>query len=218
MALMIIVDIWRSQPGDYFCISTKGITGAWHDEFFARSELRGVRDYVRANGDRNVYWCPHGFHERRRKKEHAATPTLLWADIDDGKLNRIKPTVAIESSPGRYVGIWECDAPVTEALNKRLTNYIGADKGGWDLTQVLRVPGTKNHKYDPAPRVKLLWDDGPGYRVQELNKMLAPLADRPQRVVRLSEPVVVPDWRKLPGRELAHRFRVKRLAFSPFYS
>ena len=31
------------------------------------------------------------------------------------------------------------------------------DRGGWDLTQLLRLPGTINHKYDPAERVRTLW-------------------------------------------------------------
>jgi hypothetical protein len=45
-------------------------------------------------------------------------------------------------------------------LNKSVTYHLGADKGGWDLSQVLRIPGTYNHKYDFLPQVKLLhWDD-----------------------------------------------------------
>jgi hypothetical protein len=31
----------------------------------------------------------------------------------------------------------------------------GADLGGWDLTQMLRIPGTHNHKYEDAPVVLL---------------------------------------------------------------
>ena len=36
------------------------------------------------------------------------------------------------------------------------TYQIGADHGGWDLTQVLRQPGTLNHKYESLPNVETL--------------------------------------------------------------
>jgi hypothetical protein len=32
---------------------------------------------------------------------------------------------------------------------------MGADRGGWDLTQVLRIPGTPNLKYADKPLVRL---------------------------------------------------------------
>jgi hypothetical protein len=44
-----------------------------------------------------------------------------------------------------------------EKLNRALTYALDADKGGWDLTQVLRLPGTRNYKYPEAPMVKLMW-------------------------------------------------------------
>lgn len=46
--------------------------------------------------------------------------------------------------------------------NRNLTYSIGADKGGWDFTQVLRIPGTVNRKYKEKPVVKLLrFDESP---------------------------------------------------------
>jgi hypothetical protein len=51
-------------------------------------------------------------------------------------------------------------------LNRDLTYYIGADRGGWHPSKVLRVPGTLNWKrarHDEAgltvPRGRLLWVD-----------------------------------------------------------
>jgi hypothetical protein len=40
-------------------------------------------------------------------------------------------------------------------LNRRLAYAMGADLSGWDLTQLLRVPGTRNYKYPGAPLVEL---------------------------------------------------------------
>jgi hypothetical protein len=89
----------------------------------------------------------------------------LYADLDavepiksDAELS---PTIAWESSPGRYQALWHIDKHLPEEqhimVNRKLTYALGADKGGWDITQVLRVPGTINHKYAEKPKVKLLW-------------------------------------------------------------
>jgi archaellum biogenesis ATPase FlaH len=37
---------------------------------------------------------------------------------------------------------------------------------------VLRFPGTTNHKYSSKPRVKVLWDDGPSYTLEQLRRKL----------------------------------------------
>jgi hypothetical protein len=116
-------------------------------------------------------------------------PTMLWADMDgaDPRELRLPPTIALESSPGRYVGLWLTDNVVTEQLNKRLAYSIGADKSGWDLTQVLRMPGTINYKYASRPRVQLLWDNGFKYRVSELENEL-PQIERRERRADTREP------------------------------
>jgi DNA repair protein RadA/Sms len=171
---MLIDRIWRSQPGKYFCVSTKSATGDWKDNFFARDELSEVATFVERNKGKDIYFCPHGFNEKRRKENCAVLPTLLWADLDEIDPNeiKIKPTIAIESSPGRFVGLWSIDKTCQKEINRRLTYYLGADKGGWDVTQVLRVPGTTNYKYQSLPRVRTLWTDGPTYTLREIEKQL----------------------------------------------
>ena len=96
-----------------------------------------------------------------------------WVDLDEvipGKL-RYRPTIAIQTSPGRYQGLWKFDRPLLKSLRKGLNDYCKGDKGGWMLTKVLRVPGTKNYKYDPPASVKLLWRDGPLYRANDMMKL-----------------------------------------------
>jgi hypothetical protein len=125
-------------------------------------------------------------------------------DACDPRKCKWRPTIAIESSPERYVGLWECDSVVTEELNKRLTYALGADHSGHDLTQVLRLPGTFNYKYTPAPRVLLLWDDGPTYRVGRLERELPKLekrkaATRARAVVRVAQSASVKELRHAYG-------------------
>jgi hypothetical protein len=168
----LIVRLWTKQPGEFFCVSTKSEIGVWRDHFFARDELSDVPELIYQHRQSDVYFCPHGYSLARRGKEFAIPPHCLYADLDEANPEAISwvPTIAIESSPGRYVGIWLTDEPTSEQLNRRLTYAIGADRGGWDLTQVLRVPGTLNHKYVPSVPVRTLWGCGPKYCVVQLER------------------------------------------------
>lgn len=173
------LSIMRRSPGDVFCISTKSPTGKWKENFFKRRDLGKIRAFVRKHRSSDIYMCPQGFSEARRHKDYAKAPHLAFADLDECKINELplKPTVLIESSPGRYVGYWYTDGPVSEDLNRRITYFVGADTSGWDFTQVLRFPGTKNHKYDNKPTVKIKWADGPRYQVSRLEKMVPEIED-----------------------------------------
>lgn len=179
---MLVADLWKRQPGKYFCLSTKPKRGnGWQDHWFERSQIsrRAINAFLADHRDHNIYFCPHGFSRKERKKDAAVPPTLLWADLDKADPRHIEwePTIAIESSPGRYVGLWEIDDEADERLNQRLTYAIGADKGGWDLTQVLRCPGSLNHKYPDAPEARVLWDDGPRWKVRDLKRELPTLPE-----------------------------------------
>ena len=98
-----------------------------------------------------------------RHQQDVISHNVLYADLDpvDPCTLATKPSIAWESSPGRYQAAWlhSNDLSVEDwlARNRNLSYSIGADKSGWDLTQVLRVPGGKNHKYKPVVKGKLLW-------------------------------------------------------------
>jgi hypothetical protein len=171
--------IWDDQPGDYFFFSTKSPSGKWNDYFVTRKQVKDIGRMLEEHEGKNLYFCPHGFSRPRRIKQNAVAPKLLFSDMDevDPRRTKPRPTIAIESSPGRYVGLWRTDKPITEELNQRLAYSIGADKNGWDFSQVLRIPGTRNYKYQGQPRVKLLWSDGPKYKVAELEASVPRMTD-----------------------------------------
>lgn len=183
---MLITRVWSEQPGKYFCISTKNPkTDEWHDEFFARAQFLLVQPYIdemKAAGC-NVYWCCHGFNMKRRLRRYAEMPKLMWADLDETDprgLENLRPTIAIESSPGRFAAWWMLTEPLDDdSTNQKLSYHLKADKGGWDLTQVLRVPGTQNFKYPGAPRVRILWQDGPKYSLDQIKAVLPKAKERP---------------------------------------
>lgn len=157
------------EPGDYVFLSTKkqGSKKGWDDHYFRfDSTIKGrVRDFLRQTdpSKQDVYFCPLPFSENQRLAKYVKPVNLLWSDVDDGDPSKLRPTVLWESSPGRHHALWflkeRMHAEDAAQLNRSVTYHLGADKGGWDLSQVLRIPGTFNHKYASKPEVTLLhWD------------------------------------------------------------
>lgn len=113
--------------------------------------------------DENVYFSVAQFGGYGRHAEDFLPSHWLWADLDEVDPTSITPapTMAWQSSRGRYQALWRLTkrvgAETHNKLNQALTYKVGADLGGWDLTQVLRLPGTWNHKYGEKHRVEWLW-------------------------------------------------------------
>lgn len=160
----------RKKRSDTQAKGPKNHDGKWEEKMFKwPQESDAIVDWIREShkGKYDLYWCPSIFTKPRRVKENIPSLTALYADLDEIHPDNIpvelRPSMCWESSPGRYAGIWFTDRELSptegELINKELTYTIGADKGGWDLTQVLRVPGLRNYKYENAPKGKLLWLD-----------------------------------------------------------
>lgn len=143
--------------------------------------------HLSAHTNDDVYFSVSLFTDKRRVENQAEPERCLWADLDPvdprGLEHSIRPTIAWESSPGRYQAIWLLDRPLVGASwpgkeNQRLTMALGADPSGFDTTQLLRVPGRLNHKPDhrednegdPVPG-KLLWMDGPYYTADDFDDL-----------------------------------------------
>lgn len=108
----------------------------------------------------DMYFTPLTYKDPSRSIECVNPSRVLFADLDDCDPRvlpeELKPTTYWKSSESHYQGMWLLDKalPPDEFadLNKRLSYAVGADKSGWDLTQILRVPGSVNYKYgDPEP-------------------------------------------------------------------
>ena len=130
---------------------------------------------------RELYFCAHLLSRRRRIKANAAPLLALYADGDGATIGDgiPEPTAVVQSSPGREQFYWRLVSPMppqeAELLNRRIAYAMGADESGWDLTQLLRVPGTQNHKYAETPIVKVVTLREKRYDPQELCAMLPPL-------------------------------------------
>ena len=146
-----------------------------------------IVDYLYEHQGYDVYWCPSLFEYPDRRLNNAMDEHALWADLDEVRPDEIdlqyKPTIAWETSPGRYQCLWIAAAgdflgaswPGNE--NQRMTYMIGADASGWDTTQLLRLPNWTNHKPNyrtsdgQCPQGVLLWSNGPTYQPGDFSEL-----------------------------------------------
>lgn len=138
----------------------------WYAEWPRDRAMVGRRVDSCLEDHEDLYFSAARFVSRGRRIRDVLPSQWLWADLDSVdpvflEEDYLTPTLAWESSPGRYQCLWRLTKPldpqIQTKLNRRLSLAIGADRGGWDLTQVLRPVGTRNFKYDPIADVTLLW-------------------------------------------------------------
>lgn len=123
--------------------------------------------HLKAHQNDDIYFTPSLFMEPERSTTYVAEERALWADLDEVHPDDIppkyEPTLVWETSPGRYQAVWlftvmNVGASDYGRENHRLTYFLGADPSGWDSTQLLRVPGTRNHKPEN------IGEDGKGWQ------------------------------------------------------
>lgn len=199
-ALRIISRAWGKQSGYAFFPhidraeqERTGLRRAGFHEsrpFKWPQEKNEILEHMAAHIGHDLYWCPSLFEGAERKSEMAMDEHALWADLDEADPRLLsdntdfRPTVAWESSPGRYQGLWLGNPDLGDFQgaswpgneNQRLTYHLGADKSGWDTTQLLRIPGWPNwkpeYRRNGKPRMgKLLWDRGPMYEPDDFKEL-----------------------------------------------
>jgi hypothetical protein len=151
----------------YLFISTKDRSkdSGWRDQSFVYPlQVGDILAYVKQQDDAglDVYVAAQLYKEpNRRLTKNVKICPSAWSDLDTACPWGVdpEPNVVLETSPGRWHGFWRTAAPMQPAEAEELSRQIayahhkaGADLGGWDLTQVLRIPGTHNHKPDYPDR------------------------------------------------------------------
>ena len=129
----------------------------------------GANVYVAAN--------PLRSGSRKRTKDCIAEVRHLYLDIDVDGDNRIAalreseavpaPTAIISTSPDKYQVLWRVegfDFDRQESTLKQLAIAFGGDSACTDRNRVLRVPGFRNCKYDPAHLVTVEYPRDSTYR------------------------------------------------------
>jgi ribosomal protein S25 len=154
------------QYEGYICIALlpKSMKGMQEEFFLWPSQEDAMLRYIDGHSrTHNVYFCPQLLRGRKRSKEGVHSTPCAWADLDACHPDNlfVTPSIIIESSPGRWQAYWRFSGSDTvlpddaEDLSRRIAYAHaadGADRSGWDLSQLLRVPFTYNFKH--------LLDDG----------------------------------------------------------
>jgi hypothetical protein len=164
----------------------------------------------------NVWFCPHLFNKPKRVKENVVFTPCAWSDLDTCQPDElfVKPTFLIESSDNRWQGLWmfnsEVDPDDAEEISHRIAYTHadqGADRTGWDLTQLLRFPYTYNYKYATTPVVTIADANKNKYSLEDFEADY----DKVQGYMYL-EDVELPDISMINGEELLTN---KRLQLPP---
>jgi hypothetical protein len=152
--------IFGVQAEGYICIAFISPTSRDIKEFYFKYPedlpklLKCITDYSQTPS--HAYFCPQLFSKPKRNKDNVVACPSAWADLDtcNPALLAVEPSVTIMTSPGRYQALWVFVNPMTpndaEDISRRIAYFHaehGADKSGWDLTQLLRIPYTTNYKY-----------------------------------------------------------------------
>ncbi|MEQ9490510.1 MAG: DNA-primase RepB domain-containing protein [Alphaproteobacteria bacterium] len=156
---------WEAHPEDSWVFIAARRGKRWiekplrNDRTLSRNVRALLRQYPAKKYD--LYFCPNAFGLDRRLDENALSTPYAWCDIDgaDPDLFVPIPGVLVETSPGRFQGYWRFKRSISPrraaAISRQLTYDFGGDRGGWSVTKMLRIPGTRNHKYEDQPLVAL---------------------------------------------------------------
>ncbi|MFT4095693.1 MAG: DNA-primase RepB domain-containing protein [Rhodoblastus sp.] len=180
--LKFLANIWTRHTAGFVFLAARTGRQQWIERAFAHDAFDEIARFLLAHpaDSHDLYFCPNAFCDVARIGANALRTPFAWCDIDDARPKSFEPqpTILIQTSPGRFQGIWEffqhADRGVAEGMSRYLAYRFGGDRNGWSVTKFLRLPFSYNHKpgYD-KPRVNLLhrrtvaisdWSDVDPYR------------------------------------------------------
>lgn len=151
----------------YICIAAARPTSRVFTEAYfewPKDVARMMRHINEMSGGHNVWFCAQLLDEPKRLKENVGLCYALWADLDACSPYEIvpRPPVVLSSSDDRWQALWPLTRGIEPVIAEDYSRRIafaykdqGVDQGGWDLTQLLRVPFTYNYKYPHRPLVQM---------------------------------------------------------------
>lgn len=154
----VMQEIWSRSEGAFVFLPHRSLNqwveGGPSDPF--SDGLHTAMAY-RTEGDQ--YFSPLRYNGPQRRRGNVGRPGVIFADLDSKIELPLRPSILIASSRGRGHGYWFledlADMQLWEQHARGWTQELGADPGGWDLTQVLRRPETYNYKYNPPQYVRV---------------------------------------------------------------
>lgn len=169
-------------------------------DFHRWPEQRAVLNQAISSASVNldVYVAPAIFDSPSSKKEHFKASNVVWTEFD-GQVPTLtgsdvpEPTLRVRSSiDGHEHWYWRLAAPATdrsavESVTRALAYKLGADASGWDCNQLLRPPGTFNHKRSAG--VSILASNEGVVTTTAFDTLPTPTSSVPEEI----SPDVIPD-------------------------
>ena len=154
-------------------------------------ERERIGRHIMLRTEEDLYFSVPLYSKAQRLQSDVKLISAVYVD-DDGVTGeyRLKPSVIVYSSPGHKHVYWALSTPAEPGRALRIGaeisaahkhdneahadmaahKFCGTDPGGWDASQILRVPGTLNTKkeYGPEPHRVEVEDTGLVYTLEEL--------------------------------------------------
>lgn len=136
--------------------------------FFDIGDIAGIDLHCKRFEKSDLYFGMATRDGKGGAKENTVQFPCVWCDVDFKDTPReifaqnlinfpFKPSVIVKSGGGIHL-YWQLKEPAErsdiaaiEDANHRIAEALGGDHGACDAARILRVPGTKNRKYKPAP-------------------------------------------------------------------
>lgn len=170
----------------------------------AKKQLTAFLDEEARN--KHLWYGVNLFDRPERRTERALAGSIVYADLDACNPNEVepRPSLAYESSPGRFQAIWKLAENISPDIRADLARRVaykysvsGADKTGWDVTQLLRIPFTKNYKYKSAPEIKIVLQNEEVFGLSVFEAIELP----PEAVTENGDQAGMPDIDTLPNAD-----------------
>ena len=187
-------------------------------EFFTLDDYQGIDAFSSKHSKKNIYFGVASRNGAGGTKANIVSIPGVWADIDFKSIPQeeadklllecpLLPTSIINSGNG-YHCYWKFREPtdnqeITEYINRQLAQYFGSDPVH-DVTRILRLPDTPNHKYKPWRPVRILIHNRANqYNESDFQEHFPPVKD----TAKAGEPSNPRGWQEeaLKGATPGHR-------------
>jgi len=157
--------------------------------FFDIEDLTGIDSHCKRFEKSNLYFGVATRNGQGGRKENVVNFPCVWADLDFKTTPRevaaqnlkefpFRPSIIVKSGGGIHL-YWllkepaeKHDITAIEDVNHRIVDQLGGDHGACDAARILRVPGTKNRKYNPAPLCEVAQQNDFFYTIDDFLEIL----------------------------------------------
>lgn len=133
------------------------------------SSVQELLNVVKSNSNKDIYFGVATRLGPGGTKSSCYRTRCVWCDFDKGKkikdclLLSPRPDILVNSGRGVHA-YWLLRSPILvrgeeryteiESINRGLAKRFGGDDTAVDISRILRIPDTVNHKYDKPLEVK----------------------------------------------------------------